>query len=749
MLASLAIRPRVCHRHQTWLPSMHPTLPLTRDLVLIGGGHAHALVLKQWAMRPLPGARLTLIDPHPTTAYTGMLPGFVAGHYDREALDIDLVRLTRAAGARFILAEASGIDPDSRRIAIADRAPIRFDVASLDIGATGRTPDIPGFAEHVVTAKPLAQFADHWAEFTTTVQRGRARPRVVVIGAGAAGCELALAAHHRLTSLGFTPEVTLVEQHDRVGPGLSAWARRQLTATLMAAGVTVVTSAQIRSIDAGGLTLSDQRIDADFILGTAGVQPWPWVSETGLAEHEGWVRVDAHLRSISHPHIFAAGDCAHLDHAPRPKAGVYAVRAGRILADNLRAALQDRAPDQKFTPQTDYLKLISTGGRSAVAEKYGIAFQSSSGWWLKDFIDRRFMARLNDLEPMVADRVGGPMAAGVKELVTDTQPLCGGCGSKTGRHALGEGLSGLAGPQRDDVLAGTGDDAAVLKAGDQQQVLTTDHVRAFVEDPGLFARITAVHALGDVWASGAKPQAALATLILPPMADRLQAATIAEIMEAAGRVFANAGADIVGGHTSTGAELSLGFTVTGLTSKAVQQGRAVQGDVLLLTKPLGTGVLLAGEMAMRAKGRDAASCWASMARPQNVAADILSPVATAMTDVTGFGLAGHLATLLGQASARLALDKIPLLPGALDLAAAGVRSTLFEANRLSKDVLDTPGEPRSDLLIDPQTSGGLLASIPAAEVDRVMAEFRAAEEPVWRIGEVTETSAERAQITAR
>ncbi len=728
---------------------MTPTLPLTRDLVLIGGGHAHALVLKMWGMRKLPGARLTLVDPNAATAYTGMLPGYVAGHYTREDLDIDLVRLARFARARIILDPVTGIDPDARRISIEGRTPIRYDVASLDVGATGRVPDIEGFTAHVATAKPLGAFADRWQAFIEQVRAGEATTSVAVIGAGAAGVELALAADHRLKSLGYEPDVTLVEARDQIAPELASGARGTLKTALDRSGITIRTEAEIRAIDGKGLTLSDGRVDAAFKIGTAGVEPWPWVSETGLALNNGFVRVDNHLRSLSHPALFAAGDCAHYDAHPRPKAGVYAVRAAPVLVENLRAVLQGQTPPKRFKPQRDYLKLISTGEQAAVAEKHGLAFHASFLWRWKDGIDQAFMERLRDLEPMAADRVGGPMADGVRALTEDAQPLCGGCGSKTGHQALTEGLATLSDPTRKDVLSGAGDDAAVLKSGRQEQVITTDHLRAFVDDPGLFARITAIHALGDVWASGAEAQAALATIILPPMAENLQAAMVAEIMNAATRVFSEAGADIVGGHTSTGTELSLGFTVTGLARKTIRQGTAKPGDVLVLTKPVGTGVVMAGEMALKTRGQDAEACWQSMARSQAKASALLCETATAMTDVTGFGLAGHLATLLGSHHGQLELEAIPLLPGAEALAGADVRSTLFEANRLPAETLDAPPGARTDLLIDPQTAGGLLAAIPAGKLDATLKAFEEAKEPIWVIGSVTDATPDAAKITAR
>ena len=167
-------------------------VPLTRDLVFVGGGHAHALVLRKWGMNPLPGARLTLINPEPTAPYTGMLPGHIAGHYSRETLEIDLMRLARFAGARLILSHATAIDRDARLIHVEGGEPIAYDVASIDIGITAGM-NIPGFAQHAVGAKPLDRYAQAWRDFLKTVQSGEQSPTVAVIGGGVAGCELAMA----------------------------------------------------------------------------------------------------------------------------------------------------------------------------------------------------------------------------------------------------------------------------------------------------------------------------------------------------------------------------------------------------------------------------------------------------------------------------------------------------------------------------------------------------------------------------
>ncbi|MDW4496685.1 selenide, water dikinase SelD [Sulfitobacter sp. D35] len=693
---------------------MQIQIPLTRDLVLIGGGHAHALVLRMWGMNPLPGVRVTLIDPNPAAPYTGMLPGHVAGHYRREELDIDLVRLARFAGARLILGAATAIDPQARTVSVAGRGQIAWDVASIDVGIHGRIPGIAGFDEHAVAAKPLDIFADRWRTYLASVAAGDVPAEAAVIGGGVAGAELSLAMAFALREVArATPKLTLIEAGQDL---LSATpsARRGLAAAMERLGVTAITGAEVAGVRQDGVTLADGRhVPSRFTVGAAGAYAHPWLAQTGLpVTEDGFVRAGADLRVVGQDSLFAVGDCAHLDAAPRPKAGVFAVRAAKPLLDNLRAVLSGRET-RPFHPQRHYLKLISLGDKSAIAEKWGRSVAHPVLWRWKDRIDRAFMEKFQTFPEMRQSSLPAEVAASVIETLGErSDPLCGGCGSKVAPGALGAVLDALDQPGRADVLSGPGDDAAVLDTGGVRQVLTTDHLRAFTDDPGLMARITAVHALGDIWAMGAAPQAALVSVILPRMSEALQARTMSEIMQAAGAVLGAAGAEIVGGHSTMGAEMTIGFSITGLLDgAAITHGGARPGDALILTRPIGTGTLLAGEMQGKARGRDVAWVLAAMARPQDDAARILSD-AHAMTDVTGFGLAGHLMAICraSKLAAKINLDAVPLYDGALDLAEAGIRSTIWAANRAAAPVAGAEGA-RGALLHDPQTSGGLLAAV--------------------------------------
>ena len=696
-------------------------LPATCDLVLLGGGHAHALVLRSWAMNPLPGARLTLIDPNPAAPYTGMLPGLIAGHYARHELEIDLVRLARHAGARLITGSAEGLDLDAGRVHVPGRPPVSFDNLSIDIGITSDLANIPGFAEYGVAAKPLGAYAERWRGFLKAVDAGAVRPDVVVMGAGVGGVELALAMAFRLQHLP-TRCVTLLERQQSILPEMGR-AGQRLREHLRNTGVEMLTGVEVEAIEPDHVRLtSGRQIPAALSLSAAGSRPQSWVSGTGLHLTDGYVTVGPTLASVSHPAVYATGDCAYLAHAPRPKAGVFAVRAAPILAYNLRAALTGIRPRQ-FRPQRDYLKLISLGGRSALAEKYSIALEGRWLWRLKDRIDRRFMNRFHELPPMPAPAIPRPATRGLAAAMGKA-PLCGGCGAKIGPDALRRTLRDLPSP-RSDVRVGAGDDATVLEVGSVTQVLATDHLRAVTEDPWLMARIVAVHALGDIWAMGAAPQAALINVILPRLSEPLQERTLAEIMAGATELITEAGASVAGGHTSMGAELTIGFTVTGLVGKRLLTKAGAQpGDVLVLTKPIGSGTLLAAEMQKRARGRDIAALWPVLTQLQGRAAQMLAPVARAMTDITGFGLAGHLDEVLraSNVAADLDLATVPILAGAEDLAAEGIASTIAPANRAALlGRIEAPSNARAALLYDPQTAGGLLASIPTDKAESVTA----------------------------
>lgn len=707
---------------------MHSQIPLTTDLVLVGGGHTHALVLRMWAMKPVPGVRLTVIDPRPVAPYTGMLPGHVAGHYTADEIGIDLVRLARFAGARLILGAAEAINPAQRTITAGGRV-IGYDIASIDIGITGHLPHVAGFDRYGVPVKPFVAFSAAWNRYLN----GPGGP-VSVIGGGLGGVELALSIAHRT---GRGADVRLIARSGLVGIGAAT--KQRLVRELDLAGIDLVTATAVE-VGPDRVVLDDGReVPSVFTLGAGGATPQPWVARTVLPLQDGFIKVEPTLQVVGHEDLFAAGDCAHLVHDPRPKAGVYAVRAAKVLFHNLRARAKGGAL-RAFRPQSRFLRLVSLGQKRAVAEKwpgFPVAPTGDLVWRWKDHIDRSFMRRFRDLPAMAPPDVP-PDATPDAARILGEAPLCAGCGAKVGAGVLSRVIADLPQPTRADVDCGPGDDAGILNIGGVRQVLTTDHLRAFTDDPGLMARITAQHALGDVRAMGATAQSVLAQIILPRGSDRIQARMMQEIMSTAADVFAAEGAVILGGHSTMGAELTIGFTVTGLCDQApIRTGGAQDGDVLILTGRIGTGVLLAAEMQGKARGADVVALWTAMATGPGRAPEILRG-ARAMTDVTGFGLAGHLMAMCraSDLGAELDLQAVPLFDGALEASRAGIHSTLYEANLANAPVFG-PETEKGALLHDPQTAAGFLAAVAPDQADAILARLADGGVTAARIGRMT------------
>jgi selenide,water dikinase len=398
--------------------------------------------------------------------------------------------------------------------------------------------------------------------------------------------------------------------------------------------------------------------------------------------------------------------------APRPKAGVWAVRAGAPLADNLVRAARGAAL-VPWVPQRAALAIIGLGAGRAVAWRGRWAFGGRLAAAWKRRIDRRWMAMYQDMRPMAP-----------------AEPMrCGGCGAKIGAQALAAALDGLAEPPRADIPIGLAeaDDAAVtLPPAGTALVQSVDHFRDFVGDPWLFGRIAASHALSDIHAMGARPWTALAIVTLPAAEGATMARDLRAMMLGAAEVLRAEGCALVGGHSGEGAEAALGFAVTGLAAPGAlwRKGGLRAGDALVLSKPLGTGIVLAGQMRGLARVGWLQAALDSMGRGNGAAASVLRDFGVvACTDVTGFGLGGHLMEMLRASGVAAVLaPALPALPGARELAAEGVASTLAPANRALFDLSD----PVAALLADPQTSGGLLAGVAADRAADCLAALRAA-----------------------
>jgi pyridine nucleotide-disulfide oxidoreductase family protein len=338
-----------------------------KRVLLIGAGHAHLAVLRGLTQKPLYGARITLVNPLLRQVYSGMLPGILAGHYRRAEAEIDIAALAERGYVELEQGLVERLDLKSRLALTREGKSFGYDVASLNVGSQ-IARGFPG-AELALAVKPYDEF----------LARLRIAERVAVVGAGVAGAEIAMALRHRGAM------VTLYS--DR--PGLPSRVIRQLRRRK----VDYRPGMPVTAIEAGPVVIAGTaRQNFELVVLATGAAPLPWLRQSGLAtDPRGFVLVHSTLQSVSHPEVFALGDCATLGEAPHPRSGVYAVRHGESLLENLRRLLAGAAL-APYAPQPKALALISCGARYAIATRGAWSAQGRWIWWWKDRIDRRWLA---------------------------------------------------------------------------------------------------------------------------------------------------------------------------------------------------------------------------------------------------------------------------------------------------------------------------------------------------------------------
>ncbi len=694
---------------------------IEKSIVLVGAGNAHLVFLRKWRMRPQPGLMVTLVNPTAAVPYSAMVPAHIAGESGHKEITIDLVRLCATAGVRLITEAVTALDPAAREVQFADRPPLRYDALSLGLGSVppilSRHPD----TTKTVSLRPLSlliQRIDAWeAELKQTPKPFH----LAIVGGGASGCELALAIHNRLGSYS-SFHITVFQSADRLVPRFPRSTTRAFESVFQSRGIEVRLNARVSGRADDQLSLeSGESIPCDAVLWATPGAPDPLIQSSGLStNNDGFLRVRTTLQSESHPEIFGTGDCVSFAEYPDlARSGVHAVRQGTVLFDNLLSFVHERSL-KPFQPQRRCLYLLNAGDGTAILN-YG-----PIGWnarWVRNWkmrIDRRW---LQSFEPMRMDASSEAAPA----------MRCGGCGSKISGDVLSTVLQQLNLQPHPQVYVGVreGEDAAVLRLTEHGPavVQTVDFFRSFTDDPYLFGRVAALHALSDLYAMNAQPVAALAIATLPHARGPIQEAMLRELLSGALRTFADHNVALAGGHTTEAAELAVGFAITGTANEQQLFRKAAlqPGDRLILTKPIGTGVLLAAAM----RGACRAPWWneliASLLQSNRAAAEILARHGIrACTDVTGFGLAGHLFEMLDASRIGVSLYKnaIPLLNGFREVVDQGVVSTLHADN--AKIACRIEGESQAAWLFDPQTSGGLLAGVPAEKVATVLADLHAA-----------------------
>ncbi|MEL6854694.1 MAG: selenide, water dikinase SelD [Cyanobacteria bacterium J06607_13] len=716
--------------------------PTDHDLVLIGGGHSHALVLRRMGMQPWPtNVRLTLITNLADTPYSGMLPCHIAGLYDFDTAHIDLRPLTRFANCQLVMDKMVGLDAEKQQIICQNHPPIAYDTLSIDIGSTPTKSHVPGAAKYATPAKPVPNLLKAWSQYLngleTTLQEHPQTPATIgIVGGGVGGVEMAFAMQVRLWALmrnyAQAPEqqviVHIFQRGAHLAKGRNRWTQRMVEGMCKARNIQVHTGENVCEVTADAVRCdSGLEVKCDRTFWVTNAAAPPWLQETDLSlTQDGFIAVKDTLQTRSHPNIFAAGDVATMVNYKRPKAGVFAVRQGPPLYENLKRHVTGYSP-KPFRPQSRYLNIIDTDTQTAIASWGPFAIHAKWCRTWKDSIDRKFMSLFSDFPQMDSQS---------PNLAASPEMHCAGCGSKVGSLTLTRALNRIRAerpndadwPHRDNIYTGLDepDDAAIIQVpAGKLAVHSVDQFTAIVDDPFIFGQICANHCLSDLFAMGATSHSVLSLAILPYGSSQHQEETLYQLLSGLMHTLNESKTFLVGGHTTEGPTLSLGLACNGWLdpNQTWKKSGLVPGQSLILTKAVGTGTLFAADQQLQAKGRWIEAAIASMRQSNRLAANCLRRHgATACTDVTGFGLAGHLLEMAKASQTQVDLDigAIDHLPGALSTLENRLISSLHQRNQdnalPSIHLGRTPSHlPSFQILFDPQTAGGLLASVPAAQ----------------------------------
>ncbi|MBK6605985.1 MAG: selenide, water dikinase SelD [Leptospiraceae bacterium] len=738
-----------------------------KEIVFVGGGQSHAPVLKMLGMRPTANINITLISANSVVPYSGMLPGYIAGSYTKEQCLLDLRHISNFAGANFIQANVTGLDLQKQLVLLENRPPIPYDILSLNVGIVPDLDSIVG-REHITPVKPAIAFFEKWESILHKIEKGDYGKcfRIGILGAGAGGIELAFTMQKRLMDIIPNVEVHVFQREKEILHSLNDKTKLKVIRLLKEKKIQLHTQEEISnivSIDTGlsCKSVRGNEFQLDFVVGAVKAKSLSWIEECDLQKDEnGFILVNDSLQSFSHPNVFAVGDIANMKNHPRPKAGVFAVRQSVPLYENLIRFIEDK-PLVKFKPQEKFLTLLNIGDGRAIASRGNYSLGASNWIWKwKDKIDTEFMQKFQNLPVK--------MSLSMDDKQSD-ELLCKGCGSKVGSDILKIALDRLeiylatlkrpksSNSKYAKTLVGLKqrEDSALIQISQKVGLIqSVDYFKPIVSDLFISGQIAANHCLNDLYAKGVNAHSAQAIINLDEKSSR-SSEDLFQVLAGAATVFSKEGVELLGGHTNSGKEFGLGFVCNGFQEKEnfYSKKNAKVDDLLILTKPIGVGLAFAADMRNRVRPNCVDAAIQSMLLSNYDAIGAMKKYTIhSCTDITGFGLAGHLLEILKASNlkAEIQLDKIPLLKELNSILEKNpeIQSSLFPSNWKSFESFSSGNKshPTYRVLFDPQTSGGLLFTIKPTEGEKCLAELKRIGYDASIIGSVKKLNSDKVKL---
>lgn len=684
----------------------------SQTLVLVGAGHANIALIRRFIVDPLPDVRLVVINPESTTLYSGMLPGFISRHYTEDELFIDIAALCSQAGARFIRGSLHAVDSVERTLTVHHKVVsstpliLKFDNCVLNTGASP-ADSFPNRHRHCYYVKPIRGLLRVLPILDQIVNDPD--PSMAIVGGGAAGVELAFAFRKRY---GPDCEITIISKYRfENDPSLKAGAD-QIRHSLVERDINLIDERSVVEVSEAGVVLdSGQTIPANAICVATPVSPPSWIAQSSLPTNDGFLRVNQMLRVQGTQNLYAAGDVVSLE-TPRGRSGVMAVRAGQYLAKAIWTKLKGHTP-KAFNPQKNWLTLLNLGDGSAIGIRGAFVAKGRLMFRLKDAIDRQFVRRFR---PQAVSK-GGVMR-------------CEGCAAK------------LPGMTLQTAFSQDFEDAAIEHEGNRIRFRSIDALTYLVNDPYLMGFLTVRHAVSDIWAMGGSPTFCLSLIAVQRAGNQnLESEEFAVAIRGIQDAAAAYETTLIGGHSLSMDQPMIAISIEGEGLLSFSKQSVKQDDELWLTGPIGSGILFAALAAGESVGNSIDS-WIDQATQSlsNASRLAVEHGVNAMTDVTGFGLAGHVKEMLGTARFSIEwTDEIDVFDNVARCTRRGFRSTAYESNQLYAGSVGI-GAP-DPVVFDPQTCGPLLVAIQPAGARDLIKAWRELGLSPQRVGRVTtETS---------
>ena len=692
-------------------------IPINNDLVLIGGGHSHIMLMMELSKRPIEGTRITLISNEIDTPYSGMIPGFIEGMYTWRETHIDLYKLCFKLNIRFIHSEVLEISAINKEIILKNRPKIKFDVLSINTGIQSSNKTIKGALKYCVPVKPISKLSNN---FLTEIKTNN---NIAFIGGGPASVELALGLQKRFKNTKSNLKISIITGKNGLLSSFPNKTRKAAKQTLQNAQINVIEKVEVIEVQKDTLILSDKtklKIDKS-ILSTNGMAP-EWIKKSDIILNRNNFIIVNNKFQTNYNYVFAAGDIVDFNNQNLSKSGVYAVKSGKPLARSIRGFIQKKIPvPYKFNK--NYLSIIGLSNGLAIATKYNFTFTSRFSFLLKKLIDQKFVKKFNDLNQdnnyifRNLFKVFDVIIQNNKNIPS-YQMQCRGCAAKVDFNSLKTTLS--------KEIITTSEDAININ-NYPKLYQSVDMISSIVSDPYLLGKIAANHAISDIIAVNSKLISALMILQLPFSNSEINSRDLEQVTSGATEVLKLANCSISGGHTMIGKDKDpvIGFSVIG-EKKSVNNktlGKLKVNDILILTERIGSGIIFAGINNDIIDSYYQIEVLNQMSQGNINFSKISDRLKIlSMTDITGFGLANHLLNLIkrdvGKTGLTIYPDKIPIFNGVTEALSKNVRSSLFEKNfnTAQKElVYDREIKLIDEILYDPQTVGGLAFIIPKEE----------------------------------